>query len=67
MASLSFVSSRLWRALVGFSALKFSRAATRFPSASASGAQRRLESGVSYPQLVDRLIQAALARPTGLR
>lgn len=25
------------------------------------------ESGVSYPQLVDRLIQAALTRPTGLR
>jgi D-alanine-D-alanine ligase len=25
------------------------------------------ESGVSYPELVDRLIQAALSRPTGLR
>lgn len=25
------------------------------------------ESGVDYPQLVDRLIQAALNRPTGLR
>ena len=25
------------------------------------------ESGVSYPELVDRLIQAALRRPTGLR
>jgi D-alanine-D-alanine ligase len=25
------------------------------------------ETGVSYPELLDRLIQAALARPTGLR
>ncbi len=25
------------------------------------------ESGVGYPELVDRLIQAALRRPTGLR
>lgn len=24
-------------------------------------------SGVSYPELVDRLVQAALRRPTGLR
>ncbi|MFE4646317.1 D-alanine--D-alanine ligase A, partial [Streptomyces sp. NPDC056730] len=25
------------------------------------------ESGVGYPELIDRLIQAALRRPTGLR
>ncbi|MFP5347990.1 MAG: D-alanine--D-alanine ligase A, partial [Actinomycetes bacterium] len=25
------------------------------------------ETGIPYPQLVDRLIQAALRRPTGLR
>ncbi|MGW7553093.1 D-alanine--D-alanine ligase A, partial [Streptomyces rimosus] len=25
------------------------------------------ESGVSYPELIDRLVQSALRRPTGLR